>query len=974
MKLLRPCFLVLAVLGWAPAVEAQAPAELSVTLASNAAQRDTIKLPVNYLACKPVSGVVDFQPDANTLKLKAPDDLTAAVEIEASVAAHGAAASRCSAGTPQKVRLRLLRPVLRNSELPLTEMAFDWSSSQPEQLRLLARSLLAVSNALLREGMGLEVVGSPAQGRWTGPCDSMRNVCTFAINAPFDWKIHPSFDVRIVPVDFNPAQLANAPVYRAEDGQAYLSTDFDARKLNNWLARDLRAAVRLDVKDADVDKANQKANVALQHDLLRFLQYTRYACARPSEPNCANLVRADAPSPAARVELSLTNAVVKDQFISASGSVELAPIPFAPAVKLVDAAFSSLAFSDVTLSIAHVACDYNLQQVNRVFGGLKDGWVFYRVTTPEGCAEPRNWRVETQDARLRFDQVRWYNSPGVLGLRFSIPDVDAAASVPLTFKTEASSEVRATALLQIGAPIRWEPASVTVAPDTAPLPGPGLIALRKPSQVSVATAFPEQWRVEIESNTVEACEQGGVSERGYPQTRLDVNGQLCLKGRQESDTAPVMRLNLDWATSQFAVPGSESLFTSLASQGAPLGLGHRQVSLPFKPKVLRLAYPLRELVYLTCPRTWGSRPNPADGKPGVTYVSSNSGIRAVEISSLTERRSCALRFELPLTLDEQTRLRKLVEKRNAATRSCHGSCAKGYESAFDDAVRDINKVEREVFERQMEHYGPQRFIIKLETSSDGKAFTDVPVASKEILLSKETKFDELQNAWLAFDEVEEDVVDVVWEVDLLQGDEKRVPEYGEVKLTLSHAEAPGAYLPATPGGTTNLTPFAVHVRRMPDRLVLPGFAYERASGRGPRMYLSLQIPLGLLRVNNTGHSADTSSEAARMETAVFGAGGVFTLEIWDFNQNEPWSPIFNPQLNFGVLLNSALGDLAKLERPRVSFISGVALRLPGGTKPDGTAESSLSLLLWYEWTRGQVQGWQSGVLFGLGVKFGSLGS
>jgi hypothetical protein len=454
-----------------------------------------------------------------------------------------------------------------------------------------------------------------------------------------------------------------------------------------------------------------------------------------------------------------------------------------------------------------------------------------------------------------------------------------------------------------------------------------------------------------------------------------VSGQLCLQGHQESEAATALRLNLDWDSDQFALPGSESLFASLIGQGAPMGLGHRSVSLPFKPTVLRLAYPLRELAYLSCPRPGGHNPNPTDRRPKLKYVSSNSGIQAVEIPDQSERKSCQLRFELPLDLAEQTALQQLVEDREkAVTEKCFGLCKKKDADAYDKAVTKLNEEERKVFERHMRHYGPQRFTVKIETSSDGKTFNETPVTSKEIVLSEHTRFDVLQNAWLAFDEEEKNVVDVVWEVDLLQGDEARVPAYGEVKLTLSHAEAPAAYLSATPGGTSDLSPFAVHVRRMPTRLEFGGFAYETQSGAGPRMYLSLQIPLGLLRVNNTGYSADTSSEAARMETAVFGAGGVFTLEYWDFNQNEPWSPIFNPQLNFGILLNSALADLSKLERPRLSLISGLALRLPGGTKPDGTAESSLSLLLWYEWTRGQVQGWQHGFLFGLGVKFGSLGS
>jgi hypothetical protein len=106
---------------------------------------------------------------------------------------------------------------------------------------------------------------------------------------------------------------------------------------------------------------------------------------------------------------------------------------------------------------------------------------------------------------------------------------------------------------------------------------------------------------------------------------------------------------------------------------------------------------------------------------------------------------------------------------------------------------------------------------------------------------------------------------------------------------------------------------------------------------------------------------------------------VYTIEPWDFNTNEPLTPL-NIQVNMGLLLNTDLNRLTNLGRVRGSAIAGLAFRLPGGVRPDSntTAETSLSLLLWYELTTGQREqgllGLQHGFLLGLGAKFGAWGN
>src|SRR6185295_4107822 len=104
-----------------------------------------------------------------------------------------------------------------------------------------------------------------------------------------------------------------------------------------------------------------------------------------------------------------------------------------------------------------------------------------------------------------------------------------------------------------------------------------------------------------------------------------------------------------------------------------------------------------------------------------------------------------------------------------------------------------------------------------------------------------------------------------------------------------------------------------------------GGAYERASGVGPRFYLSFQIPIGLVRVRNTGMTARTSGDFAKMESVSFGAGAAFTAEIWNFNLNAPEIAL-NPQLNAGIFINSPLSDLSKLSSLNLSYVVGGAFR------------------------------------------------
>jgi hypothetical protein len=137
-----------------------------------------------------------------------------------------------------------------------------------------------------------------------------------------------------------------------------------------------------------------------------------------------------------------------------------------------------------------------------------------------------------------------------------------------------------------------------------------------------------------------------------------------------------------------------------------------------------------------------------------------------------------------------------------------------------------------------------------------------------------------------------------------------------------------------------------------------------------RGFFTFAVPVGMFRYPNSGLGANSSGDYERLEQPSFQAGLIYSLQCWRFDSNEPcWS--FTPQLQAGILLSPWRDGL---QVPRPSGILGVALRLPGGTKPTSALEASAGAIIWGEVTEGARGGVWASVLFGLAVNLGALGN
>jgi hypothetical protein len=474
---------------------------------------------------------------------------------------------------------------------------------------------------------------------------------------------------------------------------------------------------------------------------------------------------------------------------------------------------------------------------------------------------------------------------------------------------------------------------------------------------------------EVESGPIRICDGSSRQNTGGAMPKT-----LCLKATKAENAHPKLRVRVD--PSEEALEMRPGALAEIRRDNGTVDPGWQTLTITAQPTEVRFAYPLRQRTYLACPNRQGVVVNLLDNMKPYTFVPSHGGIRAVRMPQRRESGSCELRFELPLTTKQSLEISKLAKKRKSHTQK-NDVCLqeKACRSAEDKLQAELKKA----YEQALSEMGTQRFTLKAETiQKKGDTLTRVDFWPQEIVLDRNLRFANELGARLAFDEDSGDVLDVVWDIDLLQGGSISPPEYGELRLSVSHGEPKEKYLPSFRGEEVKLEAFQAHLRRMPSDS-LPGFAREFSTGRGARGYISFQIPLGVLRTKNTGFGATTSSSYEKLETASFGAGAVYTIEPWDFNTNEPLTPL-NIQVNMGLLLNTDLNRLTNLGRVRGSAIAGLAFRLPGGVRPDSntTAETSLSLLLWYELTTGQREqgllGLQHGFLLGLGAKFGAWGN
>ncbi len=162
--------------------------------------------------------------------------------------------------------------------------------------------------------------------------------------------------------------------------------------------------------------------------------------------------------------------------------------------------------------------------------------------------------------------------------------------------------------------------------------------------------------------------------------------------------------------------------------------------------------------------------------------------------------------------------------------------------------------------------------------------------------------------------------------------------------------------------------FSAKVRRMPALAI----NFGATAAVGPRFFFSLAIPT-MIRVPSTGRESETSSGFRLANAVSFQAGVVAGTELWNFNENHPLSPVFNPQIFVGVLL-LGLPTEGKPSPIMPSFIYGVGFRLPSGDDASKAVEASTSLLLWGERSLSARREVVNSFLFGFNVSIGFFGS
>lgn len=147
------------------------------------------------------------------------------------------------------------------------------------------------------------------------------------------------------------------------------------------------------------------------------------------------------------------------------------------------------------------------------------------------------------------------------------------------------------------------------------------------------------------------------------------------------------------------------------------------------------------------------------------------------------------------------------------------------------------------------------------------------------------------------------------------------------------------------------------------------------NGLGVRSFLTFTAAaVGLFRSPHSGKAALTSAQADNLESAGIGAGMLWVLEPWNFDDKEGIIPVANPQAQVGFLASS-IPSASDLAIPSFSFVAGFGLRTGVGTSPTSAAESALKLVAWYEalWQEaGRGNHPSHHILFGFNVDVGTL--
>ncbi|MBZ4420393.1 hypothetical protein [Myxococcus sp. RHSTA-1-4] len=208
-----------------------------------------------------------------------------------------------------------------------------------------------------------------------------------------------------------------------------------------------------------------------------------------------------------------------------------------------------------------------------------------------------------------------------------------------------------------------------------------------------------------------------------------------------------------------------------------------------------------------------------------------------------------------------------------------------------------------------------------------------------------------------------EVVNGTVEVPILlqKGGSIQLEDYSVVRVTVAHASEAGYVVG---DGSFPKSRMEADLRRMPSY-----FAGRIVRGVGPRAFLTIEIPTGLVRWPGAGYDATSSTSYRRLEAAVFGIGALAVLEVYDFDNAKQFLS-FNPQLHAGVLLSTV--PQAGIKPPQLSLVTGMAVRFPSSIKLPSSIESGLASVFWVEWGKRARGEWEPAFLFGFSVNVGSF--
>ncbi|NMO20020.1 hypothetical protein HPC49_21320 [Pyxidicoccus fallax] len=615
--------------------------------------------------------------------------------------------------------------------------------------------------------------------------------------------------------------------------------------------------------------------------------------------------------------------------------------------------------SSLSVEVMRDECSYEVVPLTPLFAGFRDTRLYLRLIgykddrVEPSCIDPntfRRWLVQASGFEVSTGQsLEGFSlSRGALtGLKVGalpsdvlvlpiarvLADAGGQATLRLAFADDSSNtrdiklrrgafpiQLAVTTPPPFAGPVRVEVREPHDRKSSAPwqdweLIGTGLkdLAVGRNNLLFFEAADLDAWRLQLLSLHVRPCE-GEVWQSTNPQLK-GVAGVFCVVPQRETDDTLAFR-----AFYRPSAKDSLSVLADLPTE-VTVDFGYQEVKTTLRSKPQRHALDLKERVSVRCENTRAGVAERSvtslapEYQPNAVVVSAFSGPRAVPAEDLDH---CKVIVSL---------------RRNGIGEAPED---KGPLELRTEALELLRAV------------GEQSLSISAEILP--KKQEDKP----SNLFSKTLK---LRNR----DDLE--VVNGTVEVPILlqKSGSIKLEDYSVVRVSVKHTSE-GDYVAGDDSFPTSH--MDADLRRMPEY-----FAGRIVRGVGPRAFFTIEIPTGLVRWPGSGYEATSSTSHRRLEAAVFGIGALAVLEAYDFDNAKQFLA-FNPQLHAGVLLSTV--PKAGIPPPRLSLVTGLAVRFPSSIKLPASIESGLATVFWVEWGNRARGNWEPAFLFGFSVNVGSF--